>query len=64
METPVFYDFSCLDDKNIFPQVINGCGQLKPKLYLKFLLPLNIIYSFIRKSSGYLYRFMKKKIKI
>jgi len=64
METPLFYDFSCLDNKNIFPQIVNKYGKLKPKPYLKFLLPLNIIYSFIRKSSGYLYRLMKKKIKI
>jgi len=59
METPVFYDFSCLDDKNIFPRIINGYGQLRPNLYLKFLLPLNIIYSFIRRLGGRLYRFIK-----
>jgi len=64
METPIFYDFSCLDDKNIFSPITNRYNQLKPKSYLKFLIPLNIIYSFIRKSGGHLYRFIKKKIKI
>jgi len=64
METPLFYDFSCLDDKNIFPQVVSRYNQLKPKFYLKFLLPLNVIYNFIRKSSGILYRFIKKEVKI
>jgi len=64
METPIFYDFSCLDDKNIFPQVVSKYNQLKPKSYLKFLLPLNVIYNFIRKLSGRLYRFIEKKVKI
>jgi len=64
METPIFYDFSCLDNKNIFPLIVNKYNKLKPKSYLKFLIPLNIIYSSVRKSGGHLYRFIKKKIKI
>jgi len=63
MGTPIFYDFSCLDNKNIFPLIINKYNKLKPKSYLKFLIPLNIIYSFIRKSGGILYRFIKKRVK-
>jgi len=64
METPIFYDFSCLDAKNIFPLIVNKYNQLNPKSYLKFLIPLNVIYSFFRKFGGNLYRFVKKKIKI
>jgi len=64
MKTPLFYDFSCLDTKNIFLKDIGRYDQSKPKFYLKFLLPLNITYSFARRLSGSLYRFIKKKIKI
>ena len=63
METPLFYDFSCLDNKNIFPLIVNKYNKLKPKSYLKFLIPLNILYSFFRKLGGNIYRFIKRKIK-
>jgi len=63
MNTPLFYDFSCLDNKNTFSEILNKYNQLKPKSYLKFLIPFNIIYSFFRKIGGSTYRFIKKKIK-
>ncbi|MEK7131174.1 MAG: hypothetical protein AAB797_00365 [Patescibacteria group bacterium] len=57
METPVFYNFSSLDNNGVFVPKYNT-GR-KPSLALLLLLPFNMIYSYSRKTVSKMYRYVK-----
>ena len=62
METPLFYDLNCLDNKDIVYNLSNIWRGNRPSIKAKIFLPLNILYSYSRKFLGRIYRFLKNKI--
>ncbi len=63
METPVFYELATLDNLQRFPQPDWKFVNQKANPLLNILLPLQWTYSFIRKTGGKIYRYLKAKIK-
>lgn len=63
METPIFYDFSCLDDKEGSYAPEFSYKDRKPPLHCVLMLPFNAIYSYTRKTAGKMYRYAKKTFK-
>lgn len=62
METPIFYNFSSLDNSEISFTPKYGGGK-KISLALSLMLPLNILYSYPRKMAGNVFRYITRLFK-
>ena len=62
METPVFYEPDVLDNLQRFPHPDWKFKGQKTNPLLNILLPLQWTYSFVRKTGGKIYRFLKAKV--
>lgn len=64
METPMFYDFSCLDDRanNFNEKQFGKTKKISVFLFLK--LPFYAAYSYVRKTGGKIYRAIRKALHI
>lgn len=65
METPMFYDFSCLDNQTNDTgenELILGTKKISMFLFLK--LPFYAAYSYVRKTGGKIYRAIRKALHI
>jgi hypothetical protein len=60
METPIFYNFSCLENSGNFKLPIFTFMRRKRSPYTLVLLPVFAIYGYARKFCGRIYRYFKK----